>query len=247
MRPVAVLTGGSRGIGAAILTRLLGCGYDCLVFGLSDPGVQGIEFVRTDLSATDDTARAAAYLRELGGGSRAVSLLVNNAGGGMPSRLDDTDGRRINRDLALNLIAPMLLASAVLPGMRAAGTGVIINVSSTAGRTGVAFLHTYSAAKAGLIAFTQSLAAECIPHGIWAYCVCPGAVATMSAANGRAELSRLHGLEPDTYQSAMERRTGLGRLIQPDEVAEVVQWLARHGGPALSGQTLNVCGTLMMG
>lgn len=247
MKPVAVLTGGSRGIGAAILTRLLGCGYYCVVIGLSDPGASGTEFVRANLSDPDDTARAAVYVRELGSGNRPVSLLVNNAGSGMPSRLADTDTAQLNRDLALNLTAPMLLASAVLPGMSAAGAGTIVNVSSTAGRTGVAFLHTYSAAKAGLIAFTQSLAAECSPHGVRAYCVCPGAVATSSARHGRAELSRLHGLEPDAYESAMAQRTGLGRLVQPDEVAEIVQWLAVHGGPALSGQTLNVCGTLTMG
>ncbi|MGH7184943.1 MAG: SDR family NAD(P)-dependent oxidoreductase, partial [Pseudomonadota bacterium] len=244
MKQVAVLTGGSRGIGSAIVARLLESGYDCLVIGLSDPGVAGADFVRTDLSDPDDTARTAAYLRELGSGNRPVSLLVNNAGGGMPSRLADADSAHITHDLVLNLTAPILLTSAVLPGMCEAGAGAIINVASTAGRTGVAFLHTYSAAKAGLIAFTQSLAAECAPYGIRAYCVCPGAVATNSARAGRAELSRLHGMEPDTYEDVMAQRTGLGRLVQPDEVAEIVQWLAIHGGPAISGQTLNICGTL---
>lgn len=247
MRPVAVLTGGSRGVGSAVLTRLLGCDYDCLVIGLSDPGVAGVDFVRADLSDADDTARAAAHLQGIGSGGRPVSLLVNNAGGGMPSRLADAHSAQVNRDLALNLTGPMLLAAAVMPGMRAAGAGTIVNVASTAGRTGVAFLHAYSAAKAGLIAFTQSLAAECAPHGVRAYCVCPGAVATTSAGEGRAELSRLHGREPDAYESAMAQRTGLGRLVQPDEVAEIVQWLALRGSPALTGQTLNVCGTLTMG
>ncbi len=247
MKPVAVLTGGSRGIGAAILTRLLSCGYDCVVIGLSDPAARGTDFVRADLSDPADTARAAVYLREASSGKRPVSLLVNNAGGGMPSKLGGNDIAQINRDLALNLTGPMLLASAVLPGMRAARTGTIINVASTAGRTGVAFLHTYSAAKAGLIAFTQSLAAECAPDGVLAYCVCPGAVATTSASEGRAELSRLHGLEPDAYEAAMAQRTGLGRLVQADEVAEIVQWLAVHGGPAINGQALNVGGTLTMG
>jgi NAD(P)-dependent dehydrogenase (short-subunit alcohol dehydrogenase family) len=247
MTPLAVLTGGSRGIGAAILARLRSSGYDCLVIGLSRPGGNGVDFVRADLSSPDDTARAAAYLRGLSEANRPVSLLVNNAGGGLPTRLADTDGAQVNRDLALNLTAPILLTSAILPGMQAAGAGAIINVASTAGRTGVAFLHAYSAAKAGLIAFTQSLAAESTPQGVRAYCVCPGAVATTSAGQGRAELSRLHGLEPDAYETTMVQRNGLGRLVQPDEVAEIVQWLALHGGPALSGQALNVCGTLTMG
>lgn len=246
MKPVAVLTGGSRGIGAAVLTRLLDSGYSCLVIGLSDPKISGVRFLRADLSKQAGTARAAACLQELGSDNPA-GLLVNNAGGGMPSRLADTDWVRANRDVELNLTAPMVLASTVLPGMRTAGTGTIINVASTAGRMGVAFLHTYSAAKAGLIAFTQSLAAESSPDGVQAYCVCPGAVATASAGDGRAELSHLNDLETDVYENAMAQRTGLGRLVQPDEVAEVVHWLALHGGPALSGQTLNVCGTLTMG
>ncbi|MGH3903685.1 MAG: hypothetical protein ACRDTE_05755 [Pseudonocardiaceae bacterium] len=65
--------------------------------------------------------------------------------------------------------------------------------------------------------------------------------------NCGAELSCLHGMEPDTYEAAMARRTGLGRLVQPDEVAQIVQWLAIHSGPAISGQTLKICGTLTMG
>jgi NAD(P)-dependent dehydrogenase (short-subunit alcohol dehydrogenase family) len=216
------------------------------VIGLSDPKKSGTEFVRADLSLLDEAARAAAYLRERGA-DRPWSLLVNNAGGGAPSRLGDADNNRINHTLTLNLSSPLLLAAAVLPGMRRVSAGAIVNIASTAGRTGVPFLHAYSAAKAGLIAFTQSLAAECTPHGVRAYCVCPGAVATSSSREGRAELSKLHGLESDAYEAAMAQRTGLGRLVLPDEVAEVVQWLALQGGVAISGQTINVCGTLTMG
>jgi NAD(P)-dependent dehydrogenase (short-subunit alcohol dehydrogenase family) len=247
MKPLAVLTGGSRGIGAAILRRLLDAGYRCVVVGLTDPGLGATEFIQADLTDVTATGRAVAHLREITSRGQRISLLVNNAGGGAPSRLAEADHAQLSRDLALNLTSPMLLTSAVLPGMHEAGAGAIINVASTAGRSGVAFLHAYSAAKAGLIAFTQSLAAECAPHGVRAYGVCPGAVATESASHGRAELSRLHGLEPNSYETAMAQRTGLGRLVQPDEVAEVVQWLAVHGSPALSGQTLNVCGTLTMG
>jgi NAD(P)-dependent dehydrogenase (short-subunit alcohol dehydrogenase family) len=122
----------------------------------------------------------------------------------------------------------------------------VVNVASTAGRTGVRYLPTYSAAKAGLIAYTQSVADEHASSGVRANCVCPGAVATALATAGRAELSRRNGLDPGAYEAAMAARTGLGRLLDADEVAEVVVWLGTGVGRAVNGQTINVCGTASM-
>lgn len=250
MTPLAVVTGGSRGIGRAIVDRLIESGCECLVIGLSEPEATAmpVTFVHRDLSDAAEVAKAAndirRHLRERGG---PASVLVNNAGGASPQPARNIHLPDVQATVTLNLVAAIELTNAVLDGMEAAGDGVVINVASTAGRSGVAYLPAYSAAKAGLIAYTQSLAAECTSRGVRAHCVCPGAVATSSACEGRDELSRLHGMEPGTYQAAMQRRTGLGRLVTPDEVADVVRWLALHAGPALSGQTLNVCGTLEMG
>lgn len=250
MKPLAILTGGSRGIGRAILGRLVDGGYECLVVGLSVPDTESaqVTFVRHDLSETGEAESATHDVsRYLDVRGQPASVLVNNAGGGFPRPARDTRLPELQTDVTLNLIAPMLLTNVVLHGMMAAGQGTIVNIASTAGRTGVAYLSAYSAAKAGLIAYTQSLAAECTPHGVRAFCVCPGAVATSSAGDGRAELSRLHGQEPGVYEKAMAQRTGLGRLVTPEEVAEVVQWLVVRGGSAISGQTLNLCGALQMG
>lgn len=245
-----MISGASRGIGAAVLRRLLDVGYESLVIGLSPPDVPSSShttFFHRNLSSTDDLHLAVTDVQGfLSSNGRAADLLVNNAGGGDPCTIDDLDIAAVHADLTLNLVAPMFLARAVVPGMRAAGHGSIVNVSSTAGRTGVAFLHAYSAAKAGLIAFTQSLAAEVAADGIRVNCVCPGAVDTVSARQGRDRLSRFHGLKPEEYEQRMAGRTGLARLLLPDEVADVVLYLAGDRQPALTGQTVNACGILEM-
>jgi NAD(P)-dependent dehydrogenase (short-subunit alcohol dehydrogenase family) len=247
MRPIAVVTGASRGIGAAVVRRLTDGGHDCVAIGLNQPETCAL-FIRADLS---DAVAAETAGRELGGYLRArcaaPAVLVNNAGGAPPATAVDITPDQVHRDITLNLVTPILLTRVVLDRMRDSGNGVVVNVSSTAGRTGVAYLPAYSAAKAGLIAYTQSLAAEAAAYGVRVNCVCPGAVDTEGADNGREGLALLHGLERDAYQEAMAGRTGLGRLLQPAEVADVVHWLVADAGPAVNGQTINVCGTLMMG
>lgn len=245
MRPTAIITGASRGIGAAVLRRFSDS-HDCIVLGLTRPQ-HCTMFIKEDLAEGPTVAAACQELAEYLT-SRGVTpeVLVNNAGGAQPATAMAITPDHIQRDLTLNLVAPMMLTRVVLEPMRAAGQGSIVNVSSTAAKPGVAYLPAYSAANAGLIAYTQSLAAEVGPFGVRANCVCPGAVDTAGADDGRREISRLHGLRPDEYQAAMARRTGLGRLLEPDEVADVIYWLAL-AGRAVNGQAINVCGTLTMG
>lgn len=251
MKPIAVLTGGSRGIGAEILARLLGADHDVLVIGLSPPvgPVDGrVVFSHCDLAAGEGVRAAATaievYLHARG---RPADVFIHNAGGALPRPIDDLQADEIQHDITLNLIAAILLARAIVPGMRAAGRGRIVNIASTAGRAGVPYLHSYSAAKAGLIAFTQSLAAETASHGVRVNCVCPGGVETESARTGRDALSALHGLPTGEYEQRLARATGLSRLLHPSEVAEVVLWLASSSAAGVTGQTVNVCGVLEMG
>ncbi|MEU4283595.1 SDR family NAD(P)-dependent oxidoreductase [Nocardiopsis dassonvillei] len=244
---LAILTGGATGIGAAILRRLRMMNYKTLVIGLSPPAPDQVVFARHDLTAQEEIEGAVqdvrAFLSEHG---RPADILINNAGGGMPCRAESLSAEVLANDISLNLVAPMLLSAAVLPGMKLAGRGVIVNVASTAGRTGVAYLHGYAAAKAGLLAFTQSLAIECAPDGIRVNAVCPGAVESEMAAKGRAELSQLRGLAPEIYERGMANATGLGRLLTPNEVAEVVCWVAEGSERPMTGQAINVCGTIEM-
>lgn len=243
MSDVLILTGASQGIGAQVLERAGEVGFDCIALGRRKPaGVSG--FVTVDLSEVDAVSAAARTLREMLDGDGRRCCLVNNAGGGWPQPVAVLDQEVILAELTLNLAAPMLLSRALLPQMTAVGTGAIVNVASTAARTGVPFLSVYSAAKAGVIAFTQSLASEVADTGITVNCVCPGTVATPGAAAGRRELSALTGKQADEYERGMAARNGLGRLVDPGEVADVILWLATEAPPAVTGQALNVCGTI---
>jgi 3-hydroxybutyrate dehydrogenase len=245
-RPPAILTGGSQGIGAAVLKRLGLAGYDCLVVGRTPPAQASAAFAAHDLSTDEGVAGAVEEIEEFLHG-RCARVLINNAGGAMPCATLDLDVARLRSVLTLNLVAPIQLCRAVLPGMRRAGAGSIVNVASTAGRVGVPYLPSYSAAKAGLISFTQSLAAETASYGIRVNAVCPGAVNTELAREGRAMLSALHGLEANEYEQRMKNATGLGRLLNSDEVAAVIYWLATCLEHPVTGQAINVCGTIEMG
>lgn len=251
MSPVAVLTGGSRGIGAAILDRLIADGYECLVIGMSPPTgdhANRAAFLERDLSTRGGVIAAVEDVEgHITTAGRPAELLVNNAGGGWPTPIEDLSMPVVERELCLNLTVPMLLSRAVLPGMRGAGRGSIVNVGSVAGRQGVRYLHSYGAAKAGLVAFTQSLAAEVADDGVRVNCVVPGAVDTQGARAGRREISRRLGIDADDYERAMTARNGVSRLLGPGEVADVIAWLAQPERRGLTGQAINVCGTMVMG
>lgn len=247
----AIITGGSSGIGAATLDRLVGAGFDCLVIGRNAPGQTTTGprpvHLKADLRDREQIEATCQKMVEwVEAGNGPPDVLINNAGGGLPSRTSDLSMTDVEADLNLNLIAPIMLSRSILSSMRMARAGAIVNIASTAGRTGVPFLPVYSAAKAGLIAFSQSLAAECATDGIMVNCVCPGATRTEMASYGRRELSLLAGLEGSAYEQIMASRTGLNRLIEPDEVARVVCWLALNAEPALNGQTINTSSILSM-
>lgn len=249
MKPTAIVTGASQGIGAAILAELVAASHHCLVIGQTRPEsvCESVDFMKRDLSDRTVVANLPpdvnSYLDRRG---EPAAVLVNNAGGGFPCKADDLELEIASAEVMLNLLAPMMLVRAVLPGMIASTGGTIVNIASTAERPGVPYLHAYSASKSGLVAYTQSLAAEVAPKGIRVNCVCPGGVATDMAATGRAELARLRGLPRGGYEADMSQRTGLGRLLLPEEVAAAVRWLCSEQSSAVSGQTINVCGTLSM-
>jgi NAD(P)-dependent dehydrogenase (short-subunit alcohol dehydrogenase family) len=246
---LAVIAGASSGIGRAILDALTEEGYRCLVVGLHLPHGHPEElFCRADLSRYADLESACTHVRDrIGELGMPINCAVLNVGGALPRAFADHDTATLLADTTLNLLAPYLLSQTLVPGLRRSDGSSLVFIGSTAGRRGVRFLSSYSAAKAGLRGLTQSLAVELAPDRIRVNCIAPGAVATDTARANRAVLGTLTDHEPEWYEAAMASGTGLSRLVRPAEVASMVAYLCGPASSGVSGQTINVCGTTHMG
>ncbi len=216
---VAVITGGARGIGLAIAERAAASGAIVSLWD-RDEGrlahtvatLPGASAVTVDL--TDEAAvRAAAAQTEAAHGR--IDILVNNAGitgGNAPTwELPSAEWRLV---VEINLIAPYLVSSAVLPGMVARGYGRVVNIASVAGKEGNPNASHYSASKAGLIALTKSLGKELAGKGVLVNCITPAAAAT--------ELFEQMSQSQIDY---MLSKIPMGRFVKVEEIAALAAWL----------------------
>ena len=236
---VAVVTGGASGIGAATVRRLAAEGAAVAVADVDADGakrvadeVQGCAVLIdvTDLDSVRDGLDAVE--RELG----PVDVLVNNAGGDTSAYFVDTSPADWDHWLAVNLRGTMACTHAVLPGMQDRRRGVIVNMSSEAGRAGLAAGATYSAAKAGILGFTKAIAREAARYGVRCNAVAPGPVDTpMLDELARTELGA-------RIRDVMVAGTMLGRCGTAEEVAAAVAFLASDDASFITGHTLSVSG-----
>jgi 3-oxoacyl-[acyl-carrier protein] reductase len=225
---VAVVTGGARGIGLGIAARLAADGCRVVIW---DRDVQGFN---ADAAGFSPAALHVADVSDFGSVERAlkatldavqrVDILVNNAGvNGPVMPVWEYPLAEWDRVLAVNLTGVFYCCRAVVPHMRAAGQGRIINVASIAGKEGNAGIAAYSASKAGVIGFTKALAKELTDAGILVNCIVPVITET--------ELFR--EMTPE-YIAAMKAKIPMGRFLKIDEIAAMVAWLA---GPECSFST----------
>ena len=238
---VALVTGASRGIGAAIADELAALGATVVGTATSDAGAQAIgerlapaggHGRRLDVNeAGGIEALIDAVSTEFGG----VSILVNNAGitrDNLLMRMKDEDWQAI---LDTNLTSVYRASKAVLRGMMKARKGRIINIASVIGVTGNAGQANYAAAKAGIIGFSKSLAKEIGSRGITVNVVAPGFIATDMTAD-----------LPDAARQAMLGQIALGRLGEPADIARAVAFLAGPNATYITGETLHVNGGMYM-
>ena len=236
----ALVTGGAKGIGAAIARRLSAEGARVTIGDVDTDGAEGVAAeigaaaVRLDVTDPDSAETAV----EAAGG---VDVLVNNAGMDEFAFFTDTDPGLWDRVLAVNLKGVLACTHAVLPGMQQAGYGRIVNVASEAGRVGSKGSAVYSAAKGGVIAFTKAAARENARFGITVNAVAPGPIDTPLLRRAR-ELGEVGERIIETMKGA----TQLRRLGQPEEVAAAVAFLASEEAAYVTGETLGVSGGLGM-
>ncbi len=235
-----VITGGARGIGAAIARRCAAEGADISVLDrLADEGSAfaqeiGCHFFPVDLTDGASTTDAlGAAIEKLDG----IDVLINNAGILRFSALLDITVEEWDTVFAINTTAMLVTTQIAARAMIAAGTGgKIINLASMAGKTGGAGQGHYAASKAAVIALTRVTALELGASGITANCICPGYVLTEMGAATRTDADVA---EWSTYSP-------LGRLAQPDDVAGVAAFLASADADYMTGQAVNVTGGMIM-
>jgi ketoreductase len=245
---VALVTGGGRGIGRAI-AKAIG-GPDTLVAvaarTAADIDTTVGELQRLGGSAVGiqmdvaDERSVAVGIRKLRDTGTHVDLLVNNAGVGGGEPVEGSDTARWRRTIDVNLTGMYLVTRETLPLMREGGR--IVNQSSVLGRFGVPGYTAYCASKHGVIGFTRALALELAPRRITVNALCPGWVDTEMAAEGMRQGADATGR---TFEVFRERALGavpIKRIIQPEEVAELVRFLTSPAASAITGQTYNICG-----
>jgi NAD(P)-dependent dehydrogenase (short-subunit alcohol dehydrogenase family) len=218
---LVVVTGGTRGIGAAIAARFSAAGDQVLA-----PG-------RAECDVTDEDA-VAAYFAAAG----PVDVLVNNAGISASAPVSRTSLHDWRSQIEVNATGAFLCTRAVLPGMRERDRGRIVTVASTASHVGYRYTAGYTASKHAAAGLMRAVAAELAGTGVTANAVCPAFVRTDMTATSVARIQERTGRSPDDAESALAAASPLGRLLEPDEVAFAVSFLAAPEAAAINGQTL---------
>jgi 2-hydroxycyclohexanecarboxyl-CoA dehydrogenase len=245
---VALVTGGGRGIGRAIAFALAGDSRQVAVADIRDEDAAEAASAIVDgggraravrLDVTDpDSVRAGVEQarRELG----PLDILVNNAGWDELRPFLQTDEPFWDRVIDVNFKGCLRMTRAVLPEMLERGWGRVVNIGSDAGRVGSSQESVYSGAKAGVIAFTKTIAREVARSGVTANSVCPGPTRTPMLERMGA------GEEGEKLIAALERAVPMRRLGEPEDVAAAVVFLASERAGYVTGQTLSVSGGLTM-
>lgn len=252
----ALVTGAGSGIGRAVALALASRGH---AVSLAGRRAEPLEAVRSEietaggqalvLSGFDVTDAASVQT----GIAKAIdrfgdiAVLVNSAGEAPSAPFEKTDPAFWNRVIGINLTGTYLVTQAALASVRSAGKGRIVNVASTAGLTGYAYVSAYCASKHGVIGLTRALALELARTDVTVNAVCPGFTDTPLLDGAVETIKAKTSRSADEARAALAKANPQGRLVSPQEVADTVLWLASEGATAITGQAIAVAGGEVLG
>jgi len=242
----AIVTGGASGIGHAIVQVLAADGYDIVIADINEKeGIQAAKevnglFVQVDL--TDRQSCRFLIDKSIDHYGR-VDVLVNNAGFQHVSPLEDFDENKWDQMIALMLTAPFLLTKYVWPYMKAQHWGRVVNIASVHGLVGSPYKAGYVSAKHGLLGLTRTGALEGGEHGITVNALCPGYVRTPLVEMQIADQAKSHGInEDEVVEKVMLNSIAIKRMIEPNEVAEIVRYLCSNNAKSITGASWTIDG-----
>ncbi|WP_372351558.1 oxidoreductase [Streptomyces sp. KL116D] len=241
-----LVTGGSRGLGEATVRRFVSAGATVLTASRTRPATDsGATFLAADLSTEQGVADLGRRVVEHVGG---VDVLVNNAGAASaPAPTLNRSDASWQADLEMNLLSAVRLDRALVPGMVERGSGVVVHVSSIASQLPQRTEASYAAAKAALNTYSRELATEVGEHGVRVVCVLPGFVVTQGATAHLRHMAEEQGLTTDeiTQQIVDHLKVPLGRPGDPEDVAEMIAFLASSRAKWLTGAQFRVDGGIL--
>lgn len=245
----ALVTAGASGIGLSIARALHLAGARVQICDVSSSALDDAKKFIPDISGSladvTDADQVDALFADVKRSFGGLDVLVNNAGvAGPTDAVEDITPNDWRRTLDVNITGQFLCVRRAVPLLKQSGNGVIINMSSAAGRLGYALRTPYAASKWAIVGFTQSLAIELGPSGIRVNSILPGIVEGPRMEKVIRDRAMAEGLEYEEMERRYLRQVSLRRMVSTDDVAQLVLFLCSEGGRNISGQSLGVCGNL---